>query len=199
MRQKKSRHHIFSPLKSDVNSLETVHVHVRVHVCMSHDTHERTSTGIDHWSSTRGLCKMTKTLPTVVSRLKFPDREHESIVFLLFLLYTRKNLPVHAAHALPLGTSETDILLKTGFQTYIFCSKVPSKCRKFHFRDPNFKKFQILLDIDITEDHVLGFNLYLKVTTYVFKNITCVIYVKYPPTGTTRTTLYNTKHVSSLN
>ena len=169
---------------------------------------------------------MTKTLPTVVSRLKFPDREHESIVFLLFLLYTRKNLPVHAAHALPLGTSETDILLKMGFQTYIFCSKVPSKCRKCHFRDPNFKmafqtyifcskvpskcrkfrfrdpnfkKFQILLDIDITEDHVLGFNLYLKVTTYVFKNITCVIYVKYPPTGTTRTTLYNTKHVSSLN
>ena len=28
---------------------------------------------------------------------------------------------------------------KMGFQTYIFCSKVPSKCRKFRFRDPNFK------------------------------------------------------------
>ena len=26
-----------------------------------------------------------------------------------------------------------------GFQTYIFCSKVPSKCRKYRFRDPNFK------------------------------------------------------------
>ena len=31
---------------------------------------------------------------------------------------------------------------KMGFQTYIFCSKVPSKCRKCRFRDPNFKKFQ---------------------------------------------------------
>ena len=29
---------------------------------------------------------------------------------------------------------------KIGFQTYIFCSKVPSKCRKCRFRDPNFKK-----------------------------------------------------------
>ena len=29
---------------------------------------------------------------------------------------------------------------KMGFQTYIFCSKVPSKCRKCRFRDPNFKK-----------------------------------------------------------
>ena len=29
-----------------------------------------------------------------------------------------------------------DTLLKTGFQTYIFCSKVPSKCRKCRFRDP---------------------------------------------------------------
>ena len=28
-----------------------------------------------------------------------------------------------------------------GFQTYIFCSKVPSKCRKCRFRNPNFKKF----------------------------------------------------------
>ena len=28
-----------------------------------------------------------------------------------------------------------------GFQTYIFCSKVPSKCRKCRFRDPNFKIF----------------------------------------------------------
>ena len=27
-----------------------------------------------------------------------------------------------------------------GFQTYIFCSKVPSKCRKCRFRDRNFKK-----------------------------------------------------------
>ena len=32
-----------------------------------------------------------------------------------------------------------DTLLKMGFQTYIFCSKVPSKCRKCRFRDPNFK------------------------------------------------------------
>ena len=30
---------------------------------------------------------------------------------------------------------------KMGFQTYIFCSKVPSKCRKCRFRDPNFKQF----------------------------------------------------------
>ena len=30
---------------------------------------------------------------------------------------------------------------KMGFQTNIFCSKVPSKCRKCRFRDPNFKKF----------------------------------------------------------
>ena len=29
---------------------------------------------------------------------------------------------------------------KMGFQTYIFCSKEPSKCRKCRFRDPNFKK-----------------------------------------------------------
>ena len=28
---------------------------------------------------------------------------------------------------------------KMGFQTYIFFSKVPSKCRKYRFRDPNFK------------------------------------------------------------
>ena len=27
-----------------------------------------------------------------------------------------------------------------GFQTYIFCSKVPSKCRKCRFRDPKFQK-----------------------------------------------------------
>ena len=39
------------------------------------------------------------------------------------------------------GTSETDTLLKMGFQTCIFCSKVPSKCRKCSFRDPNFKIF----------------------------------------------------------
>ena len=32
-----------------------------------------------------------------------------------------------------------DALLKMGFQTYIFCSKVPSICRKCRFRDPNFK------------------------------------------------------------
>ena len=32
-----------------------------------------------------------------------------------------------------------DTLLKMGFQTYIFCSKVPSKGRKCRFRDPNFK------------------------------------------------------------
>ena len=31
--------------------------------------------------------------------------------------------------------------LKMGFQIYIFCSKVPSKCRKCRFRDPNFKHF----------------------------------------------------------
>ena len=37
----------------------------------------------------------------------------------------------------PLGTSETDKLLKMGFQIYIFCSKVPSKCRKCRFRDPH--------------------------------------------------------------
>ena len=31
-------------------------------------------------------------------------------------------------------------LLKTvQFKTVIFCSKVPSKCRKCHFRDPKFK------------------------------------------------------------
>ena len=41
----------------------------------------------------------------------------------------------------PLGTSETDTLLKMGFETYTFCSKVPSKCRKYRFRDPNFKRF----------------------------------------------------------
>ena len=45
--------------------------------------------------------------------------------------------------SLPLGKSENifwqDTLLKMGFQTYIFCSKVPSKCRKCRFRDPNFK------------------------------------------------------------
>ena len=29
-----------------------------------------------------------------------------------------------------------------GFQTYIFCSKVPSKCRKCCYRDQNFKKFR---------------------------------------------------------
>ena len=28
---------------------------------------------------------------------------------------------------------------KMGFQTYIFCSKVPSKCRKCCFRDPKFQ------------------------------------------------------------
>ena len=28
-----------------------------------------------------------------------------------------------------------------GFQTYIFCSNVPSKCRKCRFRDPKFKKY----------------------------------------------------------
>ena len=32
--------------------------------------------------------------------------------------------------------------LKMGFQTNIFCAKVPSKCRKCRFREPNFKKFQ---------------------------------------------------------
>ena len=48
---------------------------------------------------------------------------------------------VHAAKA-PLGTCETDTLLKMGFQTYIlFCSKVPSECRKCRFRDQNFKIF----------------------------------------------------------
>ena len=44
----------------------------------------------------------------------------------------------------PLGKSVNifwrDTLLKMGFQTYIFCSKVLSRCRKCHFRDPNFKK-----------------------------------------------------------
>ena len=46
----------------------------------------------------------------------------------------------------PLGKSENifwrDTLLKIGFQTYIFCSKVPSKCRKCCYRDQNFKKFR---------------------------------------------------------
>ena len=46
-----------------------------------------------------------------------------------------------------LGKSENifwrDTLLKIRFQTYIFCSKVSSKCRKCRFRDPNFKmRFQ---------------------------------------------------------
>ena len=45
----------------------------------------------------------------------------------------------------PPGKSENifwrDTLFKMGFQTYIFCSKVPSKCRKCRFRDPNFKIF----------------------------------------------------------
>ena len=45
----------------------------------------------------------------------------------------------------PLRTSEIffwrDTLLKMRFQTYIFCSKVPSKCRKWRFRDTNFKTF----------------------------------------------------------
>ena len=45
----------------------------------------------------------------------------------------------------PLGKSKNifwrDTLLKMGFQTYIVCSKVPSKCKKCRFRDPNFKKF----------------------------------------------------------
>ena len=36
-----------------------------------------------------------------------------------------------------------DTLLKVGFQTYIFCSKVPSKCMKCSFRDPNFKNFPV--------------------------------------------------------
>ena len=31
-----------------------------------------------------------------------------------------------------------DANFKMGFQTYIFCSKVPSKCRKCRFKDPNF-------------------------------------------------------------
>ena len=47
-------------------------------------------------------------------------------------------------HGPPLGTSKTffdETLLKMGFQTYIFCSNVPSKCRKCHFRDPKFKQF----------------------------------------------------------
>ena len=47
-----------------------------------------------------------------------------------------------ACDHVPLGTSETDTLLKMGFQTYIFCSKMPSKCRECRFRDPNFKNFR---------------------------------------------------------
>ena len=43
----------------------------------------------------------------------------------------------------PLGKSENiywrDTLLKMGFQTNIFCSKVSPKCRKCRFRDPNLK------------------------------------------------------------
>ena len=31
-----------------------------------------------------------------------------------------------------------------GFETYIFSSKVLSKCRKCRFRDPNFKKFSVV-------------------------------------------------------
>ena len=43
-----------------------------------------------------------------------------------------------------LGTSENifdETLLKKGFQSYIFCSNVPSKCRKCRLRDPKFKQF----------------------------------------------------------
>ena len=32
-----------------------------------------------------------------------------------------------------------DTLLKIGFQTYTFCSKVHLKCRKYRFRDPKFQ------------------------------------------------------------
>ena len=49
-------------------------------------------------------------------------------------------------HAPPLRTSETDTLLKMGFQTYIFCSK----CRKCRFRDPNFKTFPGGMPPDLT-------------------------------------------------
>ena len=41
----------------------------------------------------------------------------------------------------PTPPTPSDTLLKMGFQTYIFCSNVPSKCRKCRFRDPKFKIF----------------------------------------------------------
>ena len=47
----------------------------------------------------------------------------------------------------PLGTSETDTLFKMGFQTYIFCSKVPSKCRKCHFRDTHTGYIEVTLGL----------------------------------------------------
>ena len=34
------------------------------------------------------------------------------------------------------------------FQTYIFCSKVSSKCRKCRFRDPNLKKIHGGMPLD---------------------------------------------------
>ena len=48
----------------------------------------------------------------------------------------------------PLETSEIffdETLLKMGFQTYIFCSSVPSKCRKCRFKDPKFENFVVTM------------------------------------------------------
>ena len=70
--------------------------------------------------------------------------------FIIFLLYKlarkySKNWNTWCMRPWPpLGKSENifwrDTLLKMGLQTYIFCSKVSSKCKKCRFRDPNFKQ-----------------------------------------------------------
>ena len=53
-----------------------------------------------------------------------------SVTKYLYLCVVRKKVRKHFL---------TRTLLEMGFQTYIFCSKVPSKCRKCRFRDPNIK------------------------------------------------------------
>ena len=51
--------------------------------------------------------------------------------------------PIYFAQNAGNAVSETQNF-KMGFETYIFSSKVLSKCRKCRFRDPNFKKFSVV-------------------------------------------------------
>ena len=99
------------------------------------------------------FCHLFFRVPPLQSSIEW-SHEHLSMtnIWTRLLVKEKQNLSICAVHssvfrggavhsAVHSSVFWRDTLLKMGFQTYIFWSKVLSKCRKCGFRDPNFKKF----------------------------------------------------------